>query len=102
MKSCLVLDRELYRYQRFMSDIAGQDILSHENDPQTLIRQIRTWLRTASKRRTIPGGEKMWQRFQQFQQELPAICQQLHIQVAELTFVDYRDFIAMWLKENAL
>jgi hypothetical protein len=102
LKTCLVLDREPYRYQRFMSDIAGQDILSHENDPHLLIGQIRTWLRTASKRTTIPGGEKIWERFQQFQRELPAICQQLHIQVTELTFVDYRDFVAMWLKENTL
>ena len=76
--------------------------LSHEHSPRILIGQIRTWLRTASKRTTIPGGEKIWERFQQFQQELPAICHELHIQVTELTFVDYRDFVAMWLKENTL
>jgi hypothetical protein len=67
-----------------------------------MIGNIRNWLRAASKRTAIPGGEKMWERFQQFQQDLPAVCQQLHIQVAELTFVDYRDFVVTWLKENAL
>jgi len=101
-KSCLVLDREPYRYQRFISDIAGQDILTHGNNPRTLVSQVRTWLRTASKRTTIPGGEKIWERCQQFQQELPAICRQLHLQVEELTFVDYRDFVATWLGENIL
>lgn len=28
-KNCLVLDREPYRYQKFISDIAGQDIAAH-------------------------------------------------------------------------
>jgi hypothetical protein len=101
-KSCLVLDREPYRYQRFLSDLAGQDIQPHNNDPRQVISNIRNWLRAASKRPTIPGGGKIWERFQQFQQDLPAICRQLHIQVAELTFVDYRDFVVTWLKENAL
>ena len=28
-KSCLILDRDKYRYQEFMSDISGQDIAAH-------------------------------------------------------------------------
>lgn len=62
-KSCLVLDREPYRYQRFLSDLAGQDIQPHDNDPRQVVSHIRNWLRTVSKRTTIPGGEKMWERF---------------------------------------
>src|SRR5436309_2463573 len=31
-KSCLVLDVERYRFQMFLSDIAGQDIASHDGD----------------------------------------------------------------------
>ena len=40
-KVSLIIDRELYRYQRFMSDISGQDIRSHQNDPLEAIRIIR-------------------------------------------------------------
>ena len=29
VKKCLVMDREPYRYQKFISDIAGQDIFVH-------------------------------------------------------------------------
>jgi hypothetical protein len=97
-----VFDREPYRYQRFLSDIAGQDIAAHQDEPKLMIGQLRNWLRTVSKRRAIPGGEMIWIRFRQFQQDLPAICQRLHIEVGELTFVDYRDIIATWLQENTL
>lgn len=30
-KKCLVVDREPYRYQKFISDISGQDIQAHNN-----------------------------------------------------------------------
>jgi len=102
LKACLVFDSEPYRYQRFLPDIADQDIQAHLNDPKTLISQLRNWLRTVSRRTAIPGGEMIWTRFHQFQQDLPAICQRLHIQVSELTFVGYRDIIATWLQENTL
>jgi len=43
-KVCLILDRERYRFQRFISDIAGQDIAAHQGEPDEAIRAIRTWL----------------------------------------------------------
>jgi hypothetical protein len=43
-KSCLVLDRDRYRYQEFISDIAGQDIAAHANDPGEAIKAVRDWL----------------------------------------------------------
>jgi hypothetical protein len=33
-KRCLILDREKYRYRSFCSDIAGQDIRSHNDEPK--------------------------------------------------------------------
>ena len=35
-KNCLILDKEQYRYQQFISDIAGQDIPAHNNDPKEI------------------------------------------------------------------
>lgn len=101
-KSCLVLDSEPYRYRSSMSDVAGQDIAAHHNDVRQLIQQVRSWLTTASKRTTIPGGEVVANRFTQFQQELPAICHELHKHVKELTFVEYKDIVAAWLRQNTL
>ena len=41
LKCCLVLDREKYRYQKFVSDIAGQDVRSHDANPRVAVSQVR-------------------------------------------------------------
>ena len=41
-KTCLVLDREPYRYQAFLSDIAGQDIAAHGGDPMRAMARCGT------------------------------------------------------------
>ena len=98
MKVCMILDREPYRYQKFISDIAGQDIFSHDNDPRKAIEKVRNWLRTASKRTNIPGGGKMCERYTLFEKDLPDICRELNIQIKELTFVDLTHVVTEWLK----
>lgn len=100
-KSCLILDREPYRYQKFISDIAGQNIYSHGNHPKTAVRQVRNWLRGASERASIPGGGEIWNRFRQFQRKLPAMCADLRLTARELTFADYTHVVYYWLKKYA-
>ena len=99
-KNCLVIDREPYRYQQFISDIAGQDIKSHDNEPETVIRVIRDWLNSASGRRTIPGGRDIADRYQEFKAALPAICGNVRLELDEITYNDFSDFASLWLKEN--
>ena len=98
-KVCLVLDREQYRYQVFISDIAGHDIRSHGNKPEKAITHIRDWLNAASGRRTIPGGRAIIARWRQFEADLPAICEQSSIEVDELTYNDRTNFISEWLRQ---
>lgn len=100
-KSCLILDKEPYRYQKFISDIAGQDIYSHHNNPAQALELVRNWLRTESKRAGIPGSAAIWKRYNQFQQELPVISQKFKLRVEELTLVDFTHIVIKWLKENA-
>jgi len=40
-KRCLIMDRERYRYRAFISDIAGQDIREHGDDPTRPIQIVR-------------------------------------------------------------
>ena len=98
-KVCLVLDRERYRYQAFISDIAGHDIRSHDNKPEKVITHIRNWLNTASGRKTIPGGRAIIARWKQFEADLPAMCEQSSIEVDELTYNDQTNFISEWLRQ---
>ncbi len=43
-KKCLILEEELYRYKEVISDIAGQDISNHENDPILIVKCVRNWI----------------------------------------------------------
>ena len=97
-KSCLVLDHDQYRYQQFMSDIAGQDITAHSNDPRRAIKGVRDRLSAASGDRVpLPGAAAIADRMDRFATDLPAICANTERQVDELTFVEFADAASMWL-----
>lgn len=99
-KSCVILDREKHRYQKFISDISGQDIEAHKNDPKTAVKIVRNWLSDSSKRRTIPGGTEIWRRCEVFTQDLPTMCEEVKFEINDLTFLDYTDLIYGWLETN--
>lgn len=99
-KKCLVLDKEPYRYQQFISDIAGQDISTHNNTSEGIIKCVRDWLRTASGRRTIPSGSIISERYQNFVEDLPETARECRLTVGDLIFNDYTLVIEEWLKAN--
>ena len=96
-KNCLVLDREPYRYQQFVSDIAGQDIQVHNNSPEVVIKVVRNWLRTTSRRQTLPSGNIIWKRYQNFMRDLPQMAQDFQLEVDDLIFNDYVWVLGKWL-----
>lgn len=55
-KSCVIFDKEQYRFQKVLSDLAGNDIKAHGSSPETLVKQLRTWLVEAGIP-NVPGGE---------------------------------------------
>lgn len=101
-QSCLVLDRELHRYQEFISDIAGQDISSHGTDPARAITPVRNWLATSIPGRRFPGGKDIGDRFDQFHRDLPGICAKLRVEPGELIFTDYARITFDWLVDKLL
>jgi hypothetical protein len=99
-KKCLILDKIKYRYQRFISDLAGHDIETHSNNEKILIRCIRDWLSYQSKKKNIPGASEIIKRFNRFKKDLPLMCKQAPIKIKELTYNDYAQLISQWLKEQ--
>lgn len=97
-KKCLVVDRELYRYQKFISDISGQDIQAHNNNPEQIVIVVRNWLSTASKRQDIPSGSIIWEHYQKFLEDLPLVAQECQLEVEELIFNDYISVVTRWLR----
>ncbi len=100
-KVALVLDRERYRYQKYCSDISGQDISSHGDDPEQVIKAVRNWLKSVRPKVTIPGGKTMWDRYQQFTEDLPLYCETLRLDPTDLTFSDFTTVVVAWQSENA-
>lgn len=96
-KRCIVLDRERYRYQRYISDIAGQDIHSHDGSEQRLIEELAAWLRDQSRDRSVPGGRAIITEYETFKAELPAICSARDLEVDELTFGDFNAVVVEYL-----
>lgn len=96
-KVCLILDRERYRFQKFMSDIAGQDIASHQDDPDEAIQALRRWLSALPAPGLLPGGREIVSRYHGFRAQLPGILAGLQIEPDEMTFADYTNIVAEWL-----
>jgi len=99
-KICLILDTERYRYQKFVSDIAGQDIRSHENEPEKAISAVRTWLAANTRAVAIPGAGAIFRRYRRFQLQLPVMCKELRWKVNEISHPDFEHLVSKWLKLN--
>ena len=98
IKSCLILDVERYRYQKFISDIAGQDIAAHGGKPMDAIRHVRDWLSdSVGKTARLPGGAMLAGRYEAFRKQLADTCAELGLVPEHLTFNDYVIQVEEWL-----
>jgi hypothetical protein len=97
-KACLVLDTEKFRYQKFCSDIAGQDPSAHGGDPARAISVVRDWLRPYSRAR-IPGARRVVERYAAFRAQLPAMLELAGLD-AEIIFADYSGLVTEWLEAH--
>jgi hypothetical protein len=100
-KRCLILDRELYRYRAFISDIAGQDIQEHGNEPTRAIRVVRDWLRSQTKDSGMPGWRSIADRYEAFRADLHELCKEPKLDEEDLIWVEYTGLVWTWLRRNA-
>ncbi len=96
-KMCLVFDEEPYRYQKYLSDIAGQDINTHQNNPRVMVSRIRDWLAAFSINK-IPSGSVIWERYLIFQNELKGLCKAVKHKPEELTYFDYINHVKKFVR----
>jgi len=99
-KRLLILDREQYRYQRYLSDIGGQDIKAHGDEPELVIPIVRNWLKASSEGLVIPGGATIQKRYIEFKNDLPKLCRKSSIGIKELTYNDRADLLTCWLESK--
>lgn len=96
-KRTLIVDHDPYRYQKFISDIAGQDIHAYGDDTARLTEEVATWLRDAAIDPRVPGGRAIAAEFANFSAQLPAICASKRLVPEELTFKDYCTIATQWI-----
>jgi hypothetical protein len=100
-KTCIIFDRERYRYQQFLSDIAGQDIVSHGGEASAIIRAVRNALATCLPPDvTLHSGKLMSERYTTFRRDLPRVCALLALDHRDLGHRDLSVVLAAWLQAN--
>ncbi len=102
-KSLLVLDSDDNRYDTTLSDISGQDIKAHHNDPLRAIQCIRNWLVASpwTLTRKLPGAVRITEWYSQFQNDMEAIAGEFHYDTGELPFADFTNVVKVWLDRQS-
>lgn len=101
-KKILILDSERYRYQEFISDIAGNDIKAHENEPETAVKNVRDWIRVSS-RKKLPWASTIWLEHNEFTYDINNILESEKINfndIGALPFSDWIQLIKDWVEER--
>lgn len=65
-KKILILETNRYHYQKVLSDIAGQDVENHDNNPATLIIKIRNWFSSIDSAMSYPSARNIWITYNKF------------------------------------
>jgi hypothetical protein len=98
-KKILILDSKRFRFQAFISDIAGQDISIHENSTSKLFKVVRDFLAANLPRHNVPGQKQLESEFRTFARELPGFCEQAGLNRTELAFLDFVRFATKFVDQ---
>ena len=99
-KICLILERRKYDYQKYCSDIAGQDIAAHGGKENLIIAAVRNLLAGTLRSKIIPGATEVHQRYLRFRSELPKLRKALKLTAAEVGFIEYTNLVSGWLQAH--
>jgi hypothetical protein len=97
-KKILILENEQYHYLKVISDISGQDIAHHENNPQIAVKKLRDWLSTNSK--TVSSGStEIWAAHNQFTEDLQSGIHSKFTkkEITDMQISNYIKFAKVWI-----
>ena len=95
-KKYLIIESKQFRFKQFISDLSGQDIQAHEDDPHEAIKCIRNWL-AAKAKSPIPSASIIIEEYELFLVNLPDLCEVNQWKPNELTFDEYSTLVSTWL-----
>ena len=100
-KRALILEAEPHRYDAALSDISGQDIEVHANDPTRAIRCVRNWLseHRSPDQPPLPGTTAMVDDYGLFQSEVDVLLVARRLDsLEELTHSDFVFVVHDWME----
>ncbi len=98
-KRCLILDKEKYRYQKVISDLSGNDIAYHKEDPEVLIREVRNWL-FHIKGEKLTSGKAIWNTYNEFLDKLDEVVREENYSKEDLVSMpwsEYKLYVREWI-----
>ncbi len=103
-KKCLILDETQHTYDVALSDISGQDIKAHGNDPQVLISKVRDWL-MVNLDDVLPSKNKVWQDYLEFYADYEEMLTDQGFTKADIekvTTFEYMKVAKAWIKQKGI
>lgn len=99
-KKFLILEKEQFRYQKVISDISGNDIKAHKNDPEQVIKVIRDWFKPTNQ--DIPRHKEIWLAYAEFEFDYEEILNSEGYDpkdIHALTFSDIIENMTIWIRD---
>jgi hypothetical protein len=99
-KRFLILEKEDHRYKTFLSDISGNDIKSHRNDPELVIKSIRDWIKAQGQEAAIPRHKLIFSAYNEFSlfyNQMISAEGYDPKEITALTFSDVIEIMANWI-----
>jgi len=99
-KRFLILEKEQYRYQRVISDISGNDIKAHKNNPEQIIKVVRDWFKPSM--RNIPMYKEIWLAYNEFDYDYEQILTADGYNpkdINSITFSDIIENMSAWIED---
>lgn len=96
-KCALIFASEKYEYQKFLSDIAGQDIANHDLEVARVIRGVRSFL-APHRPSPPPGATQIRRRYETFRTVLPEILREAGIASDEMEVSDLTWAVVQWVE----
>lgn len=100
-KNAIIFEENKYQSKIYLSDISGVDPKAHSTDHKIVIKHIRQWLSTSS-RRSLPGYINIQKEFDDFYvSSLPLLLQKSALDMESLSFNDYCLLVEEWINPKA-
>lgn len=90
-KKFLILEKEKYRYQRVLSDISGNDIKAHKDDPEQIVKVVRDWFKPTNP--NIPMYKEIWFAFNEFEYDYEQILIEAEYDPKDINALTFSDII---------